>query len=286
MMMMMMMTMMAALVMLPLGTIAAFAQGAKPFTDDTGFTVDLPLGWIANDYRNTGPDAAITENNLGYTKLVTFCNENDAAPTLGSEVPSCNISPLGDFIEVFRYKDLASKSEFASIVQSGREITANDVFLYYLEELKRYGKATVLPGASPLTPLIDEEFTRENVPIEVNISNPGQTVGTQATPLIGKIAMVNTNYHLFFIDPNTGYAYRVTEIHSSIVERDNPNKVLKVSDMIILSIIDSVRLEAPLDSDNISHPLFTYEPPTTPDYNDPGALVLASPIYVTARHHW
>jgi hypothetical protein len=32
-------------------------QQVSRFTDDTGFTVDLPAGWINYDYANTGPDA-------------------------------------------------------------------------------------------------------------------------------------------------------------------------------------------------------------------------------------
>jgi hypothetical protein len=58
------------------------------FTDDTGFTVDLPQGWIANDFENNGAEAQALEGNLGYTKLVTFCEENDAISSLGSVVMS------------------------------------------------------------------------------------------------------------------------------------------------------------------------------------------------------
>jgi hypothetical protein len=32
-------------------------QQVSRFTDDSGFTVDLPAGWITYDYANTGPDA-------------------------------------------------------------------------------------------------------------------------------------------------------------------------------------------------------------------------------------
>jgi hypothetical protein len=112
------------------------------FTDDTGFTVDLPQGWIANDFDNNGAEAQALEDNLGYTKLVTFYRGEDSFPSLGSEVSRCEISTTSDWVQVFRYKNLASKPEFASIVQSGRAITASDVFLYHLEELKRYADAT------------------------------------------------------------------------------------------------------------------------------------------------
>lgn len=43
---------------------SSYAQIAtNTFTDDTGFTVDLPPGWIANDYQNTEPKQLLLRTN-------------------------------------------------------------------------------------------------------------------------------------------------------------------------------------------------------------------------------
>jgi hypothetical protein len=169
-----------------------------------------------------------------------------------------------------RYLDthLASKPEFAPIVGSGRAITANDVFLYHLEEIKRYNTIAnsdrpYLQGSSPS---IYEGFTQENIPIEAN----GQTV-------MGKIVNLGAyGYSLFFIDPATGYAYRVTAGGHEIGEWRDPADRLSRPETII-SILDSVSVN--LAAANSSNPLFTYMPSTIPDGQDPGAIVVAtSPV--------
>lgn len=114
------------------------------FTDDTGFTVDLPPGWIANDYQNTGPEAAATENQLGYTKLAIFCQSDDTAPRFGSSVGTCNAGFSGDWVQVFRYKNFASNP----IVSAGTgglplsALTPTHVYLYHLEEIRGVRDAT------------------------------------------------------------------------------------------------------------------------------------------------
>jgi hypothetical protein len=251
-------------------------QQVSTFKDDTGFTVDLPAGWIANDYANTGLDAQQVENTLGYTKLVTFCTESGAVPSLGAVVPECDLSPFsGEWVTVFRYTDLAKKPEFANIVQSGRALTANDVFLYHLEEMKRWFDADAVNrerSGPPWTNIIYERFTQEDVSIERKAAD-----GTPLPLIIGKAVMNEGGYNLYFIDDTTGYAYRITSDSFLVGEWITGTRPLTEPNEV-LWIFNSARLDTAPSSASLGHPLLTYTPPNYLDPNDPGAIVAATPV--------
>jgi hypothetical protein len=236
--------------------------------DDTGFTITMPAGWVGNDYDNKGAAAIDTENKLGYTKLATFCPQDDAVPRLGVEGLICNGGGDGDWITIFRYKDLASKPEFASIIQSGRQITANDVYLYHLEEIRNYNKAENPNNPQAWEPLIYEEQTEEDVPITRNAAGGPELA---LPPLNGKVARtVETGYSLFFIDDSTGYAYRVTSNGLALLLQDRPNWIDRYN--TIVSIIRTSGVNPNVQPE--PHPMLPYNPPTVFDYYDPGAVIL------------
>jgi hypothetical protein len=212
---------------------------ATTFTDDTGFTVELALGWTANDYDNKGGEALAAENKLGYAKLVTFCSDNN-------EVPTCDES-LGDYVQVFRYKDLHKRPEFASIIASGKPITANDMFLYHLEELKER------QSSNPYyLPHIYEEWTQENVEVGRIITSPsGQEL---ATPVYGKITGIDALYNLYFVDDSTDIGYRVSSDSFSVGELAIGS--IDSLPLEMITIFDSASLlPAPAA---VSHPVIPY----------------------------
>jgi hypothetical protein len=265
---------------------AAFAQTETTttttpmtFMDDTGFTMRLPPGWIGYDYDNNEASAIDTEDKLGYTKLATFCPQEDAVPKLGSEGLTCNVgSHTSDWITVFRYKDLASKPEFAPIIQSGRQITANDVYLYHLEEIRNFDKASNPNNPQFWEPMLYEEYTEENVPVKRNAAGGPELA---LSPLNGKVAMTaETGYSLFFIDDSTGYAYRVSSNGFTIKYWwAEDSCVLECSAIVpsihTLGINPNVQAEP--------HPVLPYNPPTVFDYNDPGAVILIPPETLAAQ---
>lgn len=112
---------------------ASFVQAAgtagsssTPFTDDSGFSVFLPGGWVGEDIDNTSPSSQSAESQLGYGILAIFCPQEQALPQIGGR-SSCE--PAEDAAYVFRYKDLGSRPEFASL-PSNYEITAEDMMAY------------------------------------------------------------------------------------------------------------------------------------------------------------
>lgn len=73
------------------------------FTDDTGFTVDLPQGWVANDFDNNGAEAQALEDNLGYTKLVTFYRGKTLFLALAAKSQDARYQPQ---VIGFKYLDI------------------------------------------------------------------------------------------------------------------------------------------------------------------------------------
>lgn len=262
-----------------------YAQTTTPTTlmDDTGFTITLPPGWHGNDYDNKGPSAIATENKLGYTKLATFCPLDDTVPRLGSDGLTCDTGGAAtDWITVFRYKDLASKPEFAPIIQSGRPITANDVYLYHLEEIRNFKKAQNPNTPQFWEPIIYEETTEENFPITRNAAGGPELA---LPPLNGKAVRTgDTGYSLFFIDDSTGYAYRVTSNGFAVSFWGSENSFPEVIDRrnAIISIIHTAGINPDVQAD-ATHTLYTYNPATTVDHNDPGAVILIPPETLAAQ---
>jgi hypothetical protein len=259
------------------------SENIEPFIDDAGFMVNIPPGWIANDYQNTDVQSAAVEDKLGYTKLATFCPSEDATPSLGSEVPTCNTSFPSDSVQVFRYKHVSQKPEFAPIVKSGKAITSNDIFLYHLEELKRYYKfmsSASPPGASPYQPNIKEEYTVDGVTVDRHNPAGGENFNSSRQQPItdGKIAMIDDQYSLFIMDPNTDYGYRVTAGGFTIVDwtvgisnSGPPESIISILNSVGLGNINPANQRVV-----VTHPLIPYVPPTGPDATDPGAIVVAT----------
>jgi hypothetical protein len=101
------------------------------FTDDTGFTVGVPQGWLAVDDNNTIDTVAKAEAELGFIVLAEFCPE-DQGQFLTSGTPFCGGAEHR--IYVHRYKDFASDPDFFPYMSSSNlyNITAQDAMTYWL----------------------------------------------------------------------------------------------------------------------------------------------------------
>jgi hypothetical protein len=103
----------------------------RTFTDDTGFTVDVPQGWLAIDDNNTIDTVAKAEAELGFTVLAEFCPE-DQGQFLTSGTPFCGGAEHRIFAH--RYKDFASDPDFLPYISRSNpyNITAQDAMTYWL----------------------------------------------------------------------------------------------------------------------------------------------------------
>jgi hypothetical protein len=81
------------------------------YTDDTGFTVDLPPGWTPADWNNTSQEAKeIAASQLRET-LVEFCPPGQSAVNISTYIVRCS----GDFgiIRVSRHLHMDTNPDFA-----------------------------------------------------------------------------------------------------------------------------------------------------------------------------
>jgi hypothetical protein len=201
------------------------ASAAPPslLEEDTGFVAVLPPGWIANDFDNTSPQAIALEEQTGYAKLITFCEEEGSAfPTLGSNTRTCNELPLSatnEYVQVFRYKELDKRPEFAPVLQQGRNITANDLFLYHLMQLPQF------PNVNSRAPphVFEDKIQQEEVEILQEVApNSVETVSTTDGQIVLIEYQMNEppnsgfprgtvihSYNLYFVNPVTNDGYRL-----------------------------------------------------------------------------
>jgi hypothetical protein len=71
---------------IPSSPAAIASTTTRTFTDDTGFTVDIPQGWVVQDYNNTTPEGREVEKRIGYVILAIICREDEALPAIGGGV--------------------------------------------------------------------------------------------------------------------------------------------------------------------------------------------------------
>jgi hypothetical protein len=89
----------------------ALTTNSTTYTDDTGFTVDLPPGWTPADRDNTSQEAKeIAASQLRET-LVEFCPIGQSAVNISTSIVRCN----DDFgiIRVSRYVNMDTNPDFA-----------------------------------------------------------------------------------------------------------------------------------------------------------------------------
>jgi hypothetical protein len=89
----------------------ALTTNLTRYTDDTGFTVDLPPGWTPADRDNTSQEAReIAASQLRET-LVEFCPPGQSAVNINSSIVRCN----DDFgiVRVSRYVNMDTNPDFA-----------------------------------------------------------------------------------------------------------------------------------------------------------------------------
>jgi hypothetical protein len=82
------------------------------YTDDTGFTVDLPPGWTAVDQDNTSQEAKETAASQLRETLVKFCPQRQSAVmNISTQMVRCD----DDFgiIQVSRYVNMDTNPDFA-----------------------------------------------------------------------------------------------------------------------------------------------------------------------------
>ncbi|MDQ3851508.1 MAG: hypothetical protein M3299_01590 [Thermoproteota archaeon] len=98
-----------------------------------GFRVQVPAGWIIDDTDNTSLEAQRIEEAAGrYALLAELCPQSGAVPRIGGTY-ICSESEDAPRVSIFRFSNLTSRSEFASVVGQGQDITISDVTAFWIQ---------------------------------------------------------------------------------------------------------------------------------------------------------
>jgi hypothetical protein len=94
---------------------------------DDGFRLQVPQGWVIEDYENRPMEP------LGTEDLAMLCPQNEALPAIGGEY-SCQGASLTDAIYISRYPDLQSMPELQDLTEPP---TINDLLALWILELRQ-----------------------------------------------------------------------------------------------------------------------------------------------------
>ncbi|HEX6280726.1 MAG TPA: hypothetical protein VFZ67_00720, partial [Nitrososphaera sp.] len=172
-------------------------------SEEDGFRLQVPQGWVIEDDDNTNPELLDIEEGLGFIFLAMLCLEVEALPGVGGTF-QCEPESLSQDVGIARFKDLQSRPEFATLVRENRTITSADLIPLHIDMVEVFGGHNFRTGN--ITDTI------------VNVIDPqtNQTVGATGAKLVeltyqtGTITINDNNMiALLALNNNTDTGYSV-----------------------------------------------------------------------------
>jgi hypothetical protein len=145
-------TMLTAVAIVVAAGIPAAASAQTIFeSEEDGFRLQVPQGWVIQDEGNQmSPD--------GTSELVAaLCPEDEALPGIGGE-SNCQQANTTDIIYINRWADLQSRPEFEGVEEDEEEgviITTNDLVAIRIQELENSTQNLQIQNSTDVN-----EFTR------------------------------------------------------------------------------------------------------------------------------
>lgn len=175
----------------------AAAANSTTYTDDTGFTVDLPPGWTAIDQDNTSQEAKETAASQHRETLVEFCPERQSAVmNISTQMVRCD----DDFgiIQVSRYVNMDTNPDFARGASSIDPLTGLIVMNLTAEDLVDFHDR-----GSPEMIIVQSKDVLVNVSSIDNAGAQWKTTGKLilAANQINELGWIQ----LLFVDWTSGY---------------------------------------------------------------------------------
>ncbi|MDQ3968233.1 MAG: hypothetical protein M3275_07550, partial [Thermoproteota archaeon] len=166
------------------------------YTDDTGFTVDLPPGWTPADRNNTSQEAKeIAASQLRET-LVEFCPPGKSAVNISTSIVRCS----DDFgiVRVSRYVNMDTNPDFAPGASSVDPSTGLIIMNLTAQDLVDFHDRL-----SPNMIIVQSKDVLVNVSTSDNGGARWQILGKLilAANQINQLGWIE----LFFVDWTTGY---------------------------------------------------------------------------------
>jgi len=174
----------------------ALIDNSTLYTDDTGFTVNIPPGWIAVDHNNTSQEAKEIASSQLKETLLEFCPPKQGIVVNSTNAVRCN----DDFgiIRVSRYVNMDTNADFARGASSIDPSTGLIVMNLTAQDLVDFHDRS-----SPSMNIVQSKD------ILVNISDT-DSGGTESR-IPGKLVLVGNQINqlgwiqLFFVDGTDGY---------------------------------------------------------------------------------
>jgi hypothetical protein len=175
-----------------------------------GIRVEVPLGWVVQDYDNTELRGA--EDNFGAALLADVCDQSGAIPDIGGGY-RCASTDI-DSVSILRFSDPSLRPELSVV---SREITAEDFLAYFLQYMERRVG-------------IQNIGLQENEDREINVvdAQTGEVVDTvpgfyiEATSRDEDAIVAATDPVLLVFDSarDTGYALLITTSFDTFLDED------------------------------------------------------------------
>ncbi|MDQ5842438.1 MAG: hypothetical protein M3286_03010, partial [Thermoproteota archaeon] len=140
-------------------------------SNEDGFRVQLPHGWVVEDINSTDPRFEQPSIEHGVELLARLCPQDEALPAIERGSYTCLFDSLTDRkVEILRFADLRTIPEFSALRRENKSITTSDLLAYYLE----YQRKTQDPRLFQSLEIVNNT----DMAVNVTDSQTNQAIGT------------------------------------------------------------------------------------------------------------
>ena len=181
-------------------------------SNEDGFRVQLPHGWVVEDINSTDPRFEQLSIEHGVELLARLCSQDEALPAIEPGSYTCLFESLTDKeVDILRFADLHTVPEFSALVRENKSITTSDLLAYYFE----YQLKTQDPRLFQSLEIVNNSDTVVNV----TDSLTNQAIGTVPAKYVEYVHSTVSGigsykeYVLVVLsnDTNTGYVVQPTQ---------------------------------------------------------------------------
>jgi hypothetical protein len=191
-----------------------------------GFRITLPAGWVIqdNDVSLNSLGQNVMANTMGFDTVAIACLERNSLPAIGGTV-TCEVleEPGGATVttsadvQIYRFNNLQTKSEFANVIRQGKAIVPLDILPLHMAAIEKI--SNLVNGYSTSIHFRVESQQDMNVNVVTPAETPGaippatKTIPAKFVELVITVdtGIVTKDVKMFDLlvvseDQNTGYA--------------------------------------------------------------------------------
>jgi hypothetical protein len=236
-------------------------SGGTIYTSPDGFRLQVPSGWVMWDGDNTMPGAVSSEKSQGLGMLAELCPQTGAMPQIGGGYV-CSPSEEQSRVSIFRYANLTSRPEFASIVSSDQNITISDLVALWIQQSTTEGQNVsrheVTENEERAVNLFDATTNRTLEGITAPARWVQLAVSQQSEGLFQTVEVTYSALLVLSPDGKTGYAIIPTGRYSGDERPAGTEEIVNSFELIVPSSI------TPTTPSTVSPPQQQQQQPPSP----------------------